>query len=101
MSIAEALLKSDNGRTLVVKVQTRNQETADRIRQLKELVYQAVMVSPREGYPRRKDLYEAAKINVRKIAIEGGSAFTNACTRVKFMWNSKEDWKTAVDMLTK
>ena len=90
-SIAAALNKTVTGQDLIIKTITTQQNIKRRIRELKSVAF--TMIVENDG---RKDVYDRAKPNIKKLAVQGGTEYEKALKALKMMYidnDPKEQFK--------
>jgi hypothetical protein len=102
-AIADALLKTQDGRQIAVQArrEIKGQEIASRIRQLKELVYDTFVANVPAGHRIHREIYQMAKPVIRDLGARGGADYDRAVTAVKFAWSSQQNCHDAVKLITR
>jgi len=112
----DALLRTETGKQIVqaklereLKADAMRQahiETAERIRQLKELVHDVFVVQPRSAEPIngwrprvRFDIYQRSKDFCRKLGQTGGANYSKVITTVKYAMTNSKSYRDAIEAL--
>lgn len=106
-ALKDAFYQTKSGHALIVqsKKSIHSQEIGQRIRTLKNIVYNTFVADVPKGASKRWDVYNKAKPAIRKLGKKGGTEYNHAITALKFVWvgidrnEQRKNYKEAIQLL--
>jgi len=106
-ALKDAFYQTKSGHALVVKSKKsiHSQKIGERIRTLKNLVYNTFITDIPQGASKRWDVYNKAKPAIRKLGKKGGEDYNHAITALKYVWvgidrnEQRKNYKDAIELL--
>jgi len=93
MSIADALIQSNAGKTLVIEAKTYRQDIADRVRSIKDLAHESFQSL---HYALATGRVPGTKDTLKTLAVEGGKTYDEAMSALKFAGTDRQAYRTAL-----